>query len=71
MPEMTNPMMGNMGGSEMMSMKGMGMMGGFPMMTRLPPGNEGLALRMHGEMMQAMGGILIKYADKVQPHPSK
>ncbi len=48
-----------------------GMMGGCPMMGQLPPGNEKLSMQMHGEMMQAMGEILRKYADKIQTSPSK
>ncbi|MEN7527564.1 MULTISPECIES: hypothetical protein [unclassified Cupriavidus] len=45
---------------------GGGMMGSCPMMGQLPPGNEKLLMQMHGEMMQAMGEIMRKYADKVQ-----
>ena len=48
-----------------------GMMGGCPMMGQLPPGNERLSMQMHGEMMQAMGEILRKYADKIQTPSSK
>ncbi|CAJ0682996.1 MAG: hypothetical protein ACRYGJ_30380 [Janthinobacterium lividum] len=48
-----------------------GMMGGCPMMGQLPPGNEKLSMQMHGEMMQAMGEILRKYADKIQTPSSK
>lgn len=48
-----------------------GMMGACPMMGQLPPGNEKLSMQMHGEMMQAMGEILRKYADKIQTPPSK
>jgi hypothetical protein len=48
-----------------------GMMGACPMMGQLPPGNEKLSMQMHGEMMQAMGEILRKYADKIQAPPSK
>ncbi|AJW43443.1 MULTISPECIES: hypothetical protein [Ralstonia] len=50
---------------------GGGMMGGCPMMGQLPPGNEKLSMQMHGEMMQAMGEILRKYADKIQTSPTK
>lgn len=58
--------------SMMMShMMDSGMMGGCPMMGQLPPGNEKLSMQMHGEMMQAMGEILRKYADKIQTSPSK
>lgn len=47
-----------------------GMMGACPAMTGagLDPGT---AMRMHGEMMRAMGDILVKYADKVQSSPPK
>ena len=41
------------------------------MMGQLPPGNEKLSMQMHGEMMQAMGEILRKYADKIQTPSSK
>lgn len=61
---MGGPMMGD-------HMKGGGMMQGCSMMGQLPPGNEKLALQMHGEMMKAMGDIMLKYADKVQATPSK
>lgn len=73
---------GMMGGQGMMGGHGMmggGMMGGMmsmmgggcPMMSRLPAGNEALAMRMHGEMMEAMGKILVKYADKLPSQPVK
>ena len=52
-------------------MMGGGMMGSCPMMGQLPPGNEKLSMQMHGEMMQAMGEIMRKYADKIQMPPSK
>jgi hypothetical protein len=53
-------------GSSMMGIGGMagGMMGSCPMMG----GNIGLdpktAMRMHGEMMKAIGDIMLKYADQ-------
>ena len=58
------------------SMMGGGMMGGemmrnCPMMGQLPPGNEKLAMQMHGEMMKAMGDIMLKYADKIQAPAAK
>lgn len=58
-------MMGMMGGG--MMGKGMmgGMMNGGQMMTGLPPGNEKLNMQMQAEMMQAMGTIMQKYADKI------
>jgi hypothetical protein len=83
---MHTQMMGNMGGDGMMghgmmghAMMGHGMMGGMmgmmsggcPMMGRFPAGDQALAMRMHGEMMEAMGKILVKYADKIQPQQPK
>lgn len=57
-------MMGGMMGSN-------GMMGGCPMMG----GNMGMdpktAMRMHAEMMRAMGDIMLKYSDQVGTTPSK
>lgn len=51
---------------------GAGMMKTCPMMMHhLPPGNEKLEMQMHGEMMKAMGDIMLKYADQIQPQPSK
>ena len=47
------------------------MMSNCPMMAQLPPGNEKLAMQMHGEMMKAMGDIMLKYADKIQTPPAK
>lgn len=65
-------------GSSMMGggMMGGGMMGGemmrnCPMMGQLPPGNEKLAMQMHGEMMKAMSDIMLKYADKIQAPAAK
>ena len=57
---------GMMGGG----MTGGGMMGGCPMMSHLPPGNEKLAMQIHGEIMVAIGNILIKHADNLQARPS-
>ncbi|HYS63729.1 MAG TPA: hypothetical protein VEN30_07930 [Paraburkholderia sp.] len=60
-------------GSSMMGMGGMsgGMMGNCPMMG----GNTGMdpktAMRMHGEMMRAMGDIMLKYADHAGTAPPK
>lgn len=51
-------------------MMGSGMMGSCPMMG-LPPGNEKLSMQMHADMMQAMGEIMRKYADKIQTPPTK
>ncbi|SOY74133.1 conserved hypothetical protein [Cupriavidus taiwanensis] len=40
-------------------------------MMGLPPGNEKLSMQMHADMMQAMGEIMRKYADKIQTPPTK
>ena len=57
-------MMGNMmGGGMMGNMMGSGMMGAEAGLSRKA------AMQMHGEMMRAMGDILIKYADKVETPP--
>jgi len=53
------------------SMMGGEMMRNCPMMGQLPPGNEKLAMQMHGEMMKAMGDIMLKYADKIQAPAAK
>jgi hypothetical protein len=59
--------------ASMMGMGGMGggMMGSCPMMG----GNMGMdpktAMRMHGEMMKAMGDIMLKYSDQAGATPSK
>ncbi|AOB33863.1 hypothetical protein AKI39_19170 [Bordetella sp. H567] len=49
-------------------------MSGCPMgpmgFAALPPGNEKIAMEMHGEMMKAMGEILLKYADKIETPPA-
>lgn len=64
-------MMGMMGGGTM----GKDMMGGVmndgQMMADLPPGNEKLNMQMQAEMMQAMGTILQKYADRISIPPEK
>ena len=46
------------------------MMGACPVMAGagLDPGT---AMRMRGEMMRAMGDILVKYADKIPASPPK
>lgn len=64
---------GTMGG--MMDMMGMmnscqkmmgGAMSGGAMMPQLPPGNEKLEFQMHAEMMQKVGEIAARYADKIK-----
>ena len=68
-----------MAGGDMQGMKGMmGMMNschsmmakgkasGDPSMPQLPPGNEKLEFQMHAEMMQKMGEIAARYADRIK-----
>lgn len=58
-------MMGSMmGGGMMGNMMGGGMMGAGTGLSRKA------AMQMHGEMMRAMGDILIKYADKIETPPA-
>jgi hypothetical protein len=63
--QMGQKMDGGMSCGDMMGMMGEGMMGHGQMMSNLPPGNEKLNLQMHAEMMQAMGAIMQKYADRI------
>ena len=75
-PQPAPGMQGMMGGQSMM-MGGHGMMMDCPMMSggggmmgrgmmlRLPPGNEKLQMQMHAEIMQKVGEIVAKYADKL------
>lgn len=71
-PAMHDHASGMMGDGMMgKGMMGKGMMSNCPMMGQLPPGNEKLAMQMHGEMMKAMGDIMLKYADKIQTPPAK
>ncbi|TCT10264.1 hypothetical protein [Paralcaligenes ureilyticus] len=60
---------GMMGGGMMGHMMGGGMMGGCPMMGAGAALSGKAAMQMHGEMMRAMGDILIKYADKLETPP--
>ncbi len=70
---------GGMGGGDMKGMMGMmGMMNscqsmmdkaktsGSAMTPQLPPGNEKLEFQMHAEMMQKMGEIAAKYAERIK-----
>jgi hypothetical protein len=61
---------GGMMGGGMMG----GMMSGCPMkasggatlsLPELPPGNDALQFRMHAEMMQKIGEIAVRYADRI------
>ena len=70
-PTGEHPGRGMMGGGMMGGgMMGGGMMGGCPMMGHLTRGNEKLSMRIHGEMMVAIGNILIKHADSIQSRAS-
>lgn len=69
---------GMMGGGDMMGM--MNMMRECEKMMRepragmlpqLPQGNEKLQLQMHAEMMQRMGEIMAKYAERVREEPAR
>lgn len=69
-PEMHRLRQGGMPGSGIMSSGMMGMMGGCPMMDLASGPNGKIMMQMHGEMMRAMGDIIMKYADKLQAPPS-
>jgi hypothetical protein len=58
---------GMMGGGGMMNMMQdcQRMMGG-ARMPKMPPGNEKLEFQMHAEMMQKMGEIAAKYAERIR-----
>lgn len=60
------------GGMDSGMMRGgmMGMMGGCPMMGASSGANGKVMMQMHGEMMRAMGDIMMKYADKLEPPAS-
>ncbi|MCG5078528.1 hypothetical protein [Paraburkholderia tagetis] len=59
-------------GSMMGGMMGMdGMMGSCPMMGASMGMDPKTAMRMHGEMMRAMGDIMLKYSDQAGTAPSK
>ncbi len=47
-------------------MMGGGMMGSCPMLGAASGTNSKVMMQMHGEMMRAMGDIMIKYADKFE-----
>ncbi|MFW7342334.1 hypothetical protein V0R37_12400 [Pollutimonas sp. H1-120] len=69
-PSGMNPMMrGGMSGG-MMNGGMMGMVGGCPMMGASGGKNGKVMMQMHGEMMRAVGDIMIKYADKLEPSSS-
>ncbi|WP_460874542.1 hypothetical protein [Paralcaligenes ginsengisoli] len=63
---------GMMGGGMMENGMGGGMMSACPMMGAGAALSGKAAMQMRGEMMRAMGDIMIKYADKLEtPAPSK
>ena len=62
---MCGGMMGKMGSGQGMMGK-MGAPSGGPGMPKLPPGNEKLEFQMHAEMMQKIGEIALKYADRIK-----
>jgi hypothetical protein len=47
------------------------MMGACPMMGGASHLDPKTSMQMHGEMMKAMGDIMLKYADKIQTPPAK
>jgi hypothetical protein len=57
---------GMMGGGMMEMMSGCRQMMESASMPRLPSGNDKLQLQMHAEMMQRVGEILGKYADRIE-----
>ncbi len=61
---------GMMSGGMMNSDSMMGMMGSCPMMSAASGANGKVMMQMHGEMMRAMGDIMLKYADKLDVPPS-
>lgn len=70
-PQMGHMMRGGMNGGGMMGGGMMGMMGSCPMMGGGGP-NGKIMMQMHGEMLRAMGDIMMKYADKLEaPSSSK
>lgn len=57
---------GAMGGGMGSGMMGGGMMGTMPMMGG-DPAQQAEMMAMRGEMMKAMGDIMMKYAQRMQP----
>jgi hypothetical protein len=67
--EMCRQMMGQggmMGGAMGPGMMGGGMMGMMPMMMGGDPKQQADMMAMRGEMMKAMGDIMLKYAQRAQ-----
>ncbi len=70
------PEMQHKGGSGMGGMMGHGgnggdMMGSCPMMGGQSHMDPKTSMQMQGEMMKAMGDIMLKYADRLDTSPSK
>src|SRR3546814_2775172 len=65
-PKMGHMMRGGMNDGSMMGGGMMGMMGSCPMMGGGGGPNGKVMMQMHGEMMRAMGDIMMKYADKLE-----
>lgn len=61
---------GGMMGGGMMGSGMMGVLSGCSMMDAASGPNGKIMMQMHGEMMRAMGDIMMKYADKLQAPPS-
>ncbi len=67
---------GQMGGGQMGMGRGMmgggpmGMMGDCPMMGASNGLNGKVMMQMHGEMLRAMGDIMMKYADQFETPPA-
>lgn len=72
--ERTGRMMSRQGRGGMMGpgMMGYGMPGDCPMMGAFMQegANAKVMMQMHGEMMRAMGDIMMKYADKLEAPPA-
>jgi hypothetical protein len=63
----TSPMGGGMGSGRMRAgMSGAGMGGMMPMMMNVDPKQQAEMMAMRGEMMKAMGDIMLKYAQRAQ-----
>ncbi|AJZ56604.1 hypothetical protein OI25_7725 [Paraburkholderia fungorum] len=63
--------MGGMGGMMGQGAKGGDMMGACPMMGGASHLDPKTSMQMQGEMMKAMGDIMLKYADRLDTSPSK
>ncbi|HUF81971.1 MAG TPA: hypothetical protein VMN03_12585 [Burkholderiales bacterium] len=62
-------MMGGMMGGGQRAMDHRGMMGRMMMVPQMPPGNEKLQFQMQAEMMQKMGEVAAKYAERIKEEP--